>query len=87
MSPLSEDSLRTLRTLRQTGGRVHGRFDRDDPFLLTGSASTEVPVSIANELFEAGLIQIDEAAPISDIYTFELTDEAVAFLKGLEARG
>ena len=83
MSLLSEESLRTLRALRHPGGRLRGRLEQEVPFLLTGSPSVEVPVSIANELFEAGFIQIDEAAPIGDIYTFELSREGEEFLQGL----
>ena len=60
---LSEESIRVLRALHQNGARLLGRLDRDIPFLLTGSVEMEVPAAIPNELFEAGLIRIDEAAP------------------------
>ena len=71
--------MRTLRALHQSGGRLHGRLDRDVPFVLTGpgnpnpDGSVEVPVSIAEELHNAGLIEIDEAAPIEDIYVFQVS--------------
>lgn len=76
---LSEESIRTLRVLKETGGRLHGRLDRDVPFLRSDpnnpgpDGRVTVPVSIAEELHNAGLIEIDEAAPIGDIYTFQVS--------------
>jgi hypothetical protein len=83
---LSEESMQILRALRQSDGRLHGRFDRDAPFLRTDPTNPDpdwrerVPVAFAEELFEAGLIEIDDAAPIRDIYAFQVSNEGKEFL-------
>lgn len=79
---MSEESIRILRALHQSDGRLHGRFDREVSFLRTGG-SDSVPFAIAEELFEAGLIEIDDAAPIRDIYTFQVSDKGKEFLTAI----
>ena len=75
-----------LCTLNRSGGRLYGRFDRDDPFLRTDPTHPDpdwkeaVPAAHAQELFEAGFIQIDEAAPIGPIYTFQVSKAGKEFL-------
>jgi hypothetical protein len=88
--PLNEESIRILQALQKSGGRLHGRLDRDVPFQRTDPTHPDpdwrspVPVSVAEELHDAGLIEIDEAAPIRDIYTFQVSREGNEFLSTAE---
>jgi hypothetical protein len=84
-SDLKDKYLSILRVLNHTGGRLQGRLDRSDPFVLTDAAQADkrepVEASIAGKLHEEGWIEIDESAPISDIYTFQISAAGKAYLK------
>ncbi len=74
-----------LRLLNQTGGRLLGRFDQEVPFVLTDpqqpDAKETVDVAVAEDLHIAGFIEIDEAAPIADIYTFQISAAGKAYVQ------
>ena len=78
-----------LRTLERTDGRLVGRLDRNAPFLVTHAgnhdARESVDVSVVLELHSAGWIQIDEAAPIGDLYTFHISPEGREYLQFLQS--
>ena len=69
---MTQDSLFTLRALHRTGARLLGRLESDAPFRLTEPAAM-VSVVTARELHDGGWIEIDESAPIGDIYTFQIS--------------
>jgi hypothetical protein len=89
MSSLTQEAIRILRALYKSGGRLHGRLDQHTPFVLAapGGSDTdckvEVPAAVAEALHDVGWIQIDEAAPITDIYVFEVSREGKAYLNSL----
>jgi hypothetical protein len=68
-----------LRSLSQSGGRLLGRLERDTPFHLTDPRNPDpawrgtVAVTVARELHNEGWIEIDESAPIQDIYVFQIS--------------
>jgi hypothetical protein len=84
---LSEEAMLTLQALNRSGGRLIGRLDRNAPFELTDPTNPDanwrgsVDTSIAIELHSAGLIAIDESAPIGNVYCFEISREGKAFLE------
>ena len=84
---MSPQASQVLSALHQSGGRLHGRLDDAAPFMRSDPANpgrpVEVPLSIAEELFEAGLIQIDENAPIAEVYLFEVSHAGLEFLAAL----
>jgi hypothetical protein len=87
-----EEALTILRALNQCGGRLLGRFNRNAPFLLTDPTHPDanwrgsVDASIADELHSEGLIEIDESAPVDDIYSFQISDAGKAYLAANEPR-
>lgn len=83
----SPESLSILRILERTDGRLLGRFDRNAPFVVADPANPgareTVDASIVIELHNAGWIQIDEAALIADLYTFQISPEGRKYLQSL----
>ena len=84
---MSEQAMLTLEALNRSGGRLIGRLDRNAPFLVTDPSNPDVnwrgtvDASIAGELHSAGWIEIDESAPIGDIYSFVISREGKAHLE------
>ena len=79
-----EEAKLILWTLNHSGGRLMGRLDRDVPFLLTNpdpQSRGTVGVTLAQELHDKGWIEIDESAPIGDIYTFQISAAGKAYLQ------
>jgi hypothetical protein len=57
------------------------------PFVLTDPANPDarcsVALQVAEELFEAGLIEIDEAAPIGEVYCFQISPAGTAYVAAI----
>ena len=79
---ISDQALAVLVAMR---GRLFGRLDGNAPFGLEPGWSGPVPRTVANELHDAGLIEIDETAPISGTYVFRISSAGVAFLVAMPA--
>jgi hypothetical protein len=62
-------------------------LDRAAPFMLTDPANPDakctVELQLAEELFEAGLIEIDEAAPIGEVYCFQISQAGTAYVAAI----
>jgi hypothetical protein len=73
---VSKEAILVLRALN-VGARLHGRLDQAVPFQLSppdqGPGDGTVPASLAEELHNAGWIEIDESAPIADLYVFQIS--------------
>jgi hypothetical protein len=84
---LSEESMLTLRLLNQSGGRLVGRLDRNAPFLIIDPTNPSwkgtIDASFADELHGGGWIEIDESAPISDVYSFQISAAGKAYVESL----
>jgi hypothetical protein len=78
--PLSGQAISVLRAM---SGRLYGRLERDAPFLLDAGWSGPVPGEVAEELHDAGLIEIDETAPIIDAYTFRISEAGMDYLNAM----
>jgi hypothetical protein len=74
---ISEKAVRVLRAMR---GRLFGRLEGDGPLLLEAGWSDPIPCQVAQELHEAGFIEIDETAPIGDTYVFRISEAGLAYL-------
>jgi hypothetical protein len=73
---VNKEAILVLRALN-IGARLHGRLDQAVPFQLSPpdgmSSNGTVPASIVEELHNSGWIEIDESAPINDIYIFQIS--------------
>lgn len=73
---MNDQALHVLRALNH-GARLHGRLDSSVPFKLSipGAASQngDIPLAVAEALHNEGWIEIDESAPIAEIYTFQIS--------------
>jgi len=75
-----EIDAQAIAVLRSMRGRLYGRLERDAPFSLDPVWSGPVPIHVAEELHNAGLIEIDETAPIGESYAFRITAAGLAYL-------
>jgi len=77
---MSGQAVAVLRAMR---GRLFGRLELDAPFSLDPGWSEPVPQNVAKELHNAGLIEIDETAPIGDRYAFRISEAGRAHLDSI----
>lgn len=80
-----EPSACAIAVLRAMRGCLLGCLDGGAPFAIDPGWSGPVPGEIAQELHDAGLIEIDEDAPIGIPFTFRISAAGRAFLTGLPA--
>jgi hypothetical protein len=64
-------------------GRLFGCLERDAPFSLDPGWNDPVPQRVAEELHDAGLIEIDESAPIGAPYSFRISAAGLAYLESI----
>jgi len=81
---VSDQANEVLRAMR---GALLGCLERDDPFSIDPGWTGPVPREIAKELHNAGLIEIDEAAPIREPYVFRISTAGRAYLAQCTAGG
>ena len=74
---------KAVAVLRAMSGRLYGRLEREGSFRLASSWAGPVPCEVAEELHEAGLIEIDETAPIYDAFAFRISATGLAFLNSI----
>jgi hypothetical protein len=77
---IGEQANAVLRAMR---GRLFGCLERDGPFSLDPCWSDPVPYQVAEELHNAGLIEIDETAPIGAPYAFRISAAGLAYLDSI----
>ena len=74
---VSDQAEAVLRAMR---GALLGCLEGDSPFSIDPGWTGPVPWEIAAELHNAGLIEIDEAAPIREPYVFRISTAGRAYL-------
>ena len=81
---VSDQAEAVLRAMR---GALLGCLERDDPFSIDPGWTGPVPREIAEELHQAGFIEIDEAAPIREPYVFRISTAGRQYLARCTAAG
>ncbi len=81
---VSDQAKAVLRAMR---GALLGCLESESPFSIDPGWSGPVPREIAEELHNAGLIEIDEAAPICEPYVFRISESGRAYLARCTAGG
>lgn len=76
-------SATALAVLRAMSGRLYGRLEKGGPFLLEPTWHGPVPLEAAEELHDAGLIEIDETAPLGDAFAFRVSEAGWAYLNSM----
>lgn len=77
---VSGQAIAVLRAMR---GNLWGCLEDDAPFAIDPGWSGIVPGEIAQELHDAGLIEIDEDAPIGIPFAFRISTAGRLFLARL----
>ena len=77
---ISAEAIAVLLAMR---GRLFGRLEGTAPFVLDPGWSEPVQHHVARELHEAGLIEVDEMAPIGGTYAFRISRAGMAYLQPL----
>jgi hypothetical protein len=73
-------SAQATAVLRSMRGRLCGCLEQDAPFSFDPVWSGPVLRNVAEELHNAGLVEIDETAPIGEPYVFRISAAGLAYL-------
>lgn len=74
---ISAEAIAVLRAMR---GSLIGRLEGDAPFTIDPGWTDPVPRTIAEELHDAGLIEIDEDEPVDIPLVFRISAAGRAYL-------
>jgi hypothetical protein len=83
LSPSAHPTDQAIAVLHAMSGRLYGRLEREGAFRLEYQWSGPVPCEVAEQLHDAGLIEIDETAPIDDAFAFRISAAGLAFLNSI----
>ena len=79
---ISDQAIAVLRAMR---GSLCGTPETGMSFSIDPGWNGPVPCEIAQELHDAGLIEIDEEAPITVPFTFRISPAGRAFLASVRS--